>query len=202
MRKNYQQSITDNLRLMLEKQSFDEISVTDICRETGVSRQCFYYYFKDINDCLLTMFLGSIQEMKTGRTGSGFDQTLNIKDILLDVYNYIYSNQLIISHISPGPQRLFLYERLYSTIFANVKWHLPRWVPDARMLPEADIDYMVGFYVSSFISSIQMWMGKNFSTSPEFEVVHFMIITDGIFKDWVQRFLNFNRQKGLPSHAE
>lgn len=199
MKKNYQQAITDSLRSMLKEKSFDDISVTDICLKTGVSRQCFYYYFKDINDCLLTMFLGCVDEIRSERRSDV--KPRDLKDMLLEVYNYIYHNQDIIKNISPGPQRIYLYERLYSTIFANVKWRLPIWVPDSVILPEADIDYMVGFYASSFISSIQMWMGKNFRTTPEFEVVHFMIITDGIFKDWVQRFINFNRQKGLPLHA-
>lgn len=32
---------------LLKKHRFDEISVTQICHEAGISRATFYYHFKD-----------------------------------------------------------------------------------------------------------------------------------------------------------
>ncbi|MFV0396231.1 MAG: TetR family transcriptional regulator [Coprobacillaceae bacterium] len=44
------------LKELLQKQPFSKISVTDICKECGVSRKSFYYHFKDKHDLVDWIF--------------------------------------------------------------------------------------------------------------------------------------------------
>ena len=44
-------------------------------------------------------------------------------------------------------------------------------------------------------------MKKGFSTTPDYEIVHFILVTEGMVKEWVRRFIAFNKRKALPDHS-
>lgn len=48
-----QDQIAAALRDELESKTFDQITVTDICRKSKCSRQSFYYYFTSLSDLSL-----------------------------------------------------------------------------------------------------------------------------------------------------
>lgn len=50
MLKNAKEAFAESLKKMLEKKAFNHISIKDIAEDCGVSRQAFYYHFKDIYD--------------------------------------------------------------------------------------------------------------------------------------------------------
>lgn len=200
MNKNYQKKLTEALRNKLQSTQFSKITVADICRETGVSRQCFYYYFQDLNDCLLSMFLDEFNLIpKSERT---VNNPPTLRSLLEMLYNYIYNNKTLIMNLSEGPHKIYLFEKIFNTAAANLKRFLPVWIPESTLLPRADIDYIISYYIASFVASISLWIKGDFATTPDFEAVHFMLLSDGMVKEWVNRFIAFNKKKGLPERHE
>ncbi len=55
-RSNTDRHIKDSLLRLLSKKCYSEITVTDICRESGVSRGTFYAHYKNINEIIDELF--------------------------------------------------------------------------------------------------------------------------------------------------
>lgn len=73
MREDMKSMIADTFSQMLEKEDIDKITVTKLIGECHISRQTFYYHFRDIMDVLDWTFRRSTQalarrslEAKTG----------------------------------------------------------------------------------------------------------------------------------------
>lgn len=69
-----QMSVVNAFEKLLETHSFNDISVTQICREAGISRATFYYHFKDKFD-ISQWHYGLVAErflFQTGRTLNWF----------------------------------------------------------------------------------------------------------------------------------
>ena len=52
MREDMKSMIADTFSQMLEKEDVDKITVTKLIGECHISRQTFYYHFRDIMDVL------------------------------------------------------------------------------------------------------------------------------------------------------
>ena len=63
MREDMKSLISDTFTRMLEKEDLDKISVTKLIGECHISRQTFYYHFKDIMDVLEWTFRRATQEL-------------------------------------------------------------------------------------------------------------------------------------------
>lgn len=57
MLKNAKEFFAESLKNMLRKKTLDHITVKDIVEDCNVSRQAFYYHFKDIYDLVEWIFL-------------------------------------------------------------------------------------------------------------------------------------------------
>ena len=74
MKEDMKSVIADTFSEMLEKEDIDKITVTRLIAQCHISRQTFYYHFKDIMDVLEWTFRRATQEL--------VEQSLNAKDRL------------------------------------------------------------------------------------------------------------------------
>ena len=63
MREDMKAVIADTFSQMLDKEDIDKITVTKLIAECHISRQTFYYHFKDIMDVLEWTFRRATQEL-------------------------------------------------------------------------------------------------------------------------------------------
>ena len=119
----------------------------------------------------------------------------------MDLYNYIYANRVVFTNIATSSQAGVLYEKIQKLGKDILRSEITKWIPDVEYLSADDMDYILSFYFANFISSISLWMKKGFSTTPDYEIVHFILVTDGMVKEWVRRFIAFNKRKALPDHS-
>ena len=74
-------ALSNALKELLEEQSFEKISVSDICERCGMNRKSFYYHFKDkydlVNWIFDTEFIVLMQEHKAkmGSLAGGSDDS-------------------------------------------------------------------------------------------------------------------------------
>ena len=73
--------IADTFSEMLEEEDIDKITVTRLIAQCHISRQTFYYHFKDIMDVLEWTFPAATQEL--------VEQSLNAEDRLKALTAYI-----------------------------------------------------------------------------------------------------------------
>lgn len=200
MDKNYSTIIISTLREKLKETSIDKISVADICRDAGISRQSFYYHFTGINDCLYQMFLDDFNLFRTKIPS--ISHINSVRDVLDHFYNYIYDNQVIIKNIVKSTQKVLFFNYLWNAMLNYIKRFLPKAIPESQLLPPDDINYIIEFYISCFLTSVVNWINKDFATTPDFESVHFNVITEGSVKEWVNKFIVFNKRKAITSQSQ
>ena len=81
MKEDMKSVIADTFSEMLEKEDIDKITVTRLIAQCHISRQTFYYHFKDIMDVLEWTFRRATQEL--------VEQSLNAEDRLKALTAYI-----------------------------------------------------------------------------------------------------------------
>ncbi len=199
MNKKYSIIIISTLREKLKTTPIDKISVANICRDAKISRQSFYYHFTSISDCLYQMFLDDFNELR--KKIPDFKQINTFREVFIHFYYYVYENKECIKNILTSNQKYTLFNYFWNALNAYIKRYLPKAIPESQLLPAEDLKYIIEFYTSCFITSIVNWVGKDFSTTPDFEAVHFQIISEGSMKVWLNKFIAFNRRKALTHKA-
>ena len=98
------QALIASFKKLLETEPFDKITISDITNDCGLSRQTFYYHFRDIFDMIRWIYNSESLNEIGGRGGYGtwqdkirelFDYTLNNKSLILGTFNSKFRNDLV-----------------------------------------------------------------------------------------------------------
>lgn len=98
------QALIASFKKLLETEPFDKITISDITNDCGLSRQTFYYHFRDIFDMIRWIYNSESLNEIGGRGGYGtwqdkirelFDYTLNNKSLILETFNSKCRNDLV-----------------------------------------------------------------------------------------------------------
>lgn len=98
------QALIASFKKLLETEPFDKITISDITNDCGLSRQTFYYHFRDIFDMIRWIYNSESLNKIGGRGGYGtwqdkirelFDYTLNNKSLILGTFNSKCRNDLV-----------------------------------------------------------------------------------------------------------
>ena len=90
------QALSNALKELLEEQSFEKISVSDICERCHMNRKSFYYHFKDKYDLVNWIFdtefveLNQNSALETRLLSPNFDDRWQNIEIICD---YFYENR-------------------------------------------------------------------------------------------------------------
>lgn len=80
----------------------------------------------------------------------------------MDLYNYIYANRVVFTNIATSSQAGVLYDKIQKLGKDILRSEITKWIPDVEYLSADDMDYILSFYFANFISSISLWMKKDF----------------------------------------
>ncbi|WP_400219718.1 TetR/AcrR family transcriptional regulator C-terminal domain-containing protein [Methanomethylophilus alvi] len=98
------QALIASFKKLLETEPFDKITISDITNDCGLSRQTFYYHFRDLFDMIRWIYNSESLNEIGGRGGYGtwqdkirelFDYTLNNKSLILGTFNSKCRNDLV-----------------------------------------------------------------------------------------------------------
>ena len=98
------QALIASFKKLLETEPFDKITISDITNDCGLSRQTFYYHFRDIFDMIRWIYNSESLNEIGGRGGYGtwqdkirelFDYTFNNKSLILGTFNSKCRNDLV-----------------------------------------------------------------------------------------------------------
>ena len=175
MREDMKLVIADTFSKMLEKEDIDKITVTKLIGECHISRQTFYYHFRDIMDVLDWTFRRSAQELA--------QRSLEAEDPIGALTAYV---AFVRQH------KAKLEKLLYSC----------RWVQIEAMLTEAvmiylaemargkgkdisvsvdDLEVMLRFYASGMVGVLLQYVGKPHLDEEKLVIQMEKIITGKMF---------------------
>lgn len=119
-------NLYEGLLTIMRKKSFEEIKVSDICREALVNRSTFYDHFSDKYELLNSLIYDLEDELGNKLNENNSDNTAKeyyIKMIEL-FFDHISENIKIYSSIIKMNNDSIVMDMAYNVIFKNVEKHL------------------------------------------------------------------------------
>lgn len=90
----------------MKNQSYSEVSVTDLCRQTGLSRKTFYRLYENKDDVLCAMLDGALYKMSQHQ-----EPKRTIHEDLHRVFSYWKEQKEVLDVLSNNHQTYLLLER-------------------------------------------------------------------------------------------
>ncbi|MDL2232820.1 TetR/AcrR family transcriptional regulator [Ruminococcaceae bacterium OttesenSCG-928-L11] len=140
---------------LLEQQSFQKITVNDICRQALVSRSTFYLHFEDKYQLLrycLEVQRETMRESMEGKSPREFIRTF---------FEMIKKQESIFRHLflaDVNPELIRMFESLFSPIFHSAMEHRQK----LGLAPTGPVPLMVAYHAGGISSMIIHWMEDGF----------------------------------------
>ncbi len=165
-------ALANSLKKLMAKKAFSKISVSDIVDGCGLTRQSFYYHFKDKYD-----LMNWIYYTETARFMTAYDTLEHWTDGLKDLCYYMqqnktfYRNALNTTGQNSFPEYLHSYisdisisaiENMLNTEYDHNKW-----------------GFFVSFFATAFVAFIIRWANNGMKEDPAEYITKMRSLFDG-----------------------
>lgn len=137
--------ITEALFRLLSEKSYDEITVTDICKEAGYTRMSFYRNFSSKEDILSKAFHSSFEQFLADN---------HDKKELSAYFTFYTENKALIDNIYRAKKQQLIIDQLLSS--CGYSDDLP-----------VESGYAVGYYVYFIFGFLDTWYKRGMKETPE-----------------------------------
>lgn len=159
---NAKQKLVETLFDLLTIKSFEDITVSELCRVSKVHRTTFYLYFDNLFELLEE---GKEEAMK--KIAAYYPERKT------NVENYMTKEYLVpYLHFIQDNKSLFLAYLTHSDLL-NVKEQYEKGILKSISIPRSKgtdsktIDYISSFYIGGIVSIILKWINAGFGETPE-----------------------------------
>lgn len=157
----------NTLITLLEKNSFESLTVDQICKEALMHRSSFYRYFSDKYDLLEQTLNAQINKLT--------ENTDSEDDIIKQLLSYIDKNKDVIRHLAPNSARSSLYTEILNILSQVLleRRNLETNDPIVTALQKSDNPEMLAYVLSgAIIGTFYWWQGNNYDVPTE-DVIKF-----------------------------
>lgn len=168
--KYYNTSLLMNQALieLLNKKSFEFITIKEICKKAGVNRSTFYLHYDNVNDLLCETidrlnqsFLAVFNEKDKDieykiKNNMKDDLILITPKYLLPYLNHVKENKVVYQVATKYPTLMqsiekyqYLQKNVLFPIFENFK------------IPSSEQDYIASYYIKGTYAIIEQWIKKD-----------------------------------------
>ncbi|MBA1334252.1 MAG: Transcriptional regulator, AcrR family [Firmicutes bacterium] len=165
-------ALANSLKKLMVKKSFSKISVSDIVEDCGLTRQAYYYHFKDKYD-----LMNWIYYTETARFMSSYDTVDHWTDGLKDLCYYMRQN------------KVFYINALNTTGQNSFQEYLHDYISDISMsvienMTGLEFDdkkwrFIVEFMSTAFVGLIVRWANNGMKEDPAEYFAQIRSIFDG-----------------------
>lgn len=173
--------LADGLKELMQSLPLGSISVGDITKHCGISRNTFYYHFQDKYDLVNWIFYTEVTP-----NVSKFDDLTKWSDGLIELGKYMQKNKAFYIHALQVDGQNSLSECLsqyYQTLIENTLLN----TKEQFGLCKDDVTLVAKFYTHALIGTILDWARLGMKTDPEKTVrVIEKAISAGMFSKSIQ----------------
>jgi AcrR family transcriptional regulator len=145
----------------LNDKPFDKISVVDIARQAGVSRNTFYYWYSDIYALVDDLFHSETQKIR--QESRSFDSWL---DGFLHAMQFVGENRRAVYHLYNSISRNKLEAFLYDVTLSDMTRVVEAQARDTGASTE-DIHDIAAFYSAALLGLAIRWLDTGMKEDPE-----------------------------------
>lgn len=150
-----------SLKKLMREESFAKISVKDITEECGLSRNSFYYHFKDKYELINWIFY---EDMISNV--NSFDDPLKLADSFISVCKCIYQNRDFYLTCFQYVGQNSLFETIHTMYYELWKVNLTVHYMDAKVqLSDTEIDLMAKLNAYALVGIISEWVKNGISNN-------------------------------------
>lgn len=181
-------AFANTLKDLMTKKSFSKISVSDIVDACGLTRQAFYYHFKDKYD-----LMNWIYYTETARFMSNYDTVEHWTDGLKELCRYMREN------------KVFYINALNTTGQDSFPEYLHKYITDISIaviesMLNDDFDhkkwgFTVDFFSTAFVGLIVKWANNGMRENPDDYVEQIRRIIDGSLFHELQNELGIDKDR-------
>lgn len=154
MREDMKSVIADTFSELMDKEDIDKITVTRLIAECHISRQTFYYHFKDIMDVLEWTFQRATQEL--------VQKSLNEENRLgaLAIYvTFVYQNREKFERLLYSRRWVQIEGMLVEAVTSYLAEMARCKVPDIDLSVD-DLEVMLKFYACGMVGVLLQYVNK------------------------------------------
>lgn len=144
----------------LEERPLDRITIKDITDDCGVTRNTFYYHFRDVYDLLECIF-----EKQADEILRGYNSTGEWKDVFLNLLEYLYEHRKMIYHVYCSVRHEDLEMYLYR-VAGEYALRVIEMQESETQLDEDVKTLVADFYKNAFVGAIIQWIRGNMRQKP------------------------------------
>ena len=154
MREDMKAVIADTFSQMLDKEDIDKITVTKLIGECHISRQTFYYHFKDIMDVLEWTFKRATEEL-VQRSLKAEDNIVTLKEFAI----FIRQNRTKLERLLYSRRWVEIENLLTEAAVAYLAEMARNKVPEISLSFD-ELEIMLKFYACGMVGVLMQYMVK------------------------------------------
>ena len=156
-----QRELEKGLLQMLQKQRFEDISISDLCDHLQIPRKTFYRYFSDKDGALFALIDHTLVDFFAVPVSGKKNQGTAIGDLDM-FFNFWYENKMFLDALERSGLSGILVERANS--LALQEGYMPG---QFKSVPARIQDLMMAFSVCGLMSMMLRWHHQGFLLTPE-----------------------------------
>ena len=152
--------LKSTLLSLLQEKNIDSISISEICRKSGINRNTFYQHYKDIRD-LLSEIEGEFMESLFSFLKISSESIKSVRDLMVVLLETIKQNQdMCLLLFSDNGDKNFLRNILMFALPSAVE----NWVNELGM-DKDDATVLYYYIMGGAVNVIELWMKEKLSSS-------------------------------------
>ena len=145
---------------LLTKKRTKKLTVKDIVEECGITRQTFYYHFKDIYDLLEWIFTNEVIEEIDNEIEENWQQKF------IYIFEYVIQNKEFIKNVySSGSKEYFLKFAYKQTNLLIINF-IEKEYKDKK-IKEENKKFIANFYKYGFVGVMEEWIETGMKEKPQ-----------------------------------
>lgn len=158
--KKTKERLKNTLLSLMKEKNIDKITISEICRLSGINRNTFYQHYSDIHD-LLSEIEGGFMESIFSSIRISDDSINSVKDIMKVLLETIQRNQdICLLLFSDNGDKDFLRNILMFALPSAVE----NWV-DKLGMNETNATILYYYVMGGAVNVIEAWMKDSFQTT-------------------------------------
>lgn len=179
-------AIMNSFLKLLEKKSFEKITVKDIVEDCGVNRKTFYYYFADIYDLAEYVFRSEISKF----TENILPET-TVEEALNLFCDLIEKNKRIVMHSFNFSGEAGIKSFLSEILGKSFK-EMVRRTAGVHSVSEGDIETIARLFAFGFVGSVFVWIDGGFKPEEREKLKKICVLMQGSIGSMIESLEKYN----------
>lgn len=158
-------SLRNALISLLQEKSLDQISVAELCRDSGITRRTFYLHYKNIPDYFGEIVEGLLDELEQSMKRTT-DHRVNTNEHwhpkMIYLFEHVYENKEFYRFIFNRNSHFAYYELFFKRMKSMVEQSI-----ESMDLENEISDFEVSYQANALLGIIMAWYDEDFERSVE-----------------------------------